>query len=199
MAKSETGKTERSTNNGPTKVAVACQGGGMHAAFALGVLKAILERVDNKPEPKFKLVGLSGTSAGALCALMAWYGLAPKKGSPGSAAEAIKKLEDFWQDFVARTGAENLLNTFTFGALKAEEIEVPLLGLSARVFGINPYAAGYNALAAFLPTLGVRKQYFDLNELLAEDMPRVEEGKRYRLEKCRHAPAGRRLGGGERS
>ena len=176
MAKSEIRKAEKSTNNGPTKVAVACQGGGMHAAFALGVLKAILERVDDKTEPRFKLVGLSGTSAGALCALMAWYGLAPKKGSPGSgtAAEAVKKLEDFWQDFVARTGAENLLNTFTFGALRAEEIEVPLLGLSARVFGINPYAAGHNALAAFLPTLGVRKQYFDLNELLAETCPALK-------------------------
>ena len=176
MAKSETRKAERSTNNGPTKVAVACQGGGMHAAFALGVLKAILDRVDDKTEPRFKLVGLSGTSAGALCALMAWYGLAPKKGSHGSgtAAEAVKKLEDFWQDFVARTGAENLLNTFTFGALRAEEIEVPLLGLSARVFGINPYAAAHNALAAFLPTLGVRMQYFDLNELLAETCPALK-------------------------
>jgi hypothetical protein len=116
----------------------------------------------------------------------------------GTAAEAIKKLEDFWLDFVARTGAENLLNTFTFGALRAEEIEVPLLGLSARVFGINPYSAGYNALAAFLPTLGVRKQYFDLNELLAETCPALKKGKRHRLEKCRHAPADRRLRGGER-
>ena len=26
------------------KVAIGCQGGGMHAAFAVGVLKAILER-----------------------------------------------------------------------------------------------------------------------------------------------------------
>ena len=176
MAKSETRKAERSTNNGPTKVAVACQGGGMHAAFALGVLKAILERVDDKTEPGFKLVGLSGTSAGALCALMAWYGLAPKKGIPGSgtAPEAIKKLEDFWQDFVARTGAENLLNLFTFGAFSAEEIEVPLLGLSARVFGVNPYGAGSNVLTAFLPGLGVRKQYFDLIELLADTCPALK-------------------------
>ena len=176
MAKSETRKAERSANNGPTKVAVACQGGGMHAAFALGVLKAILERVDDKTEPGFKLVGLSGTSAGALCALMAWYGLAPKKGIPGSgtAPEAIKKLEDFWQDFVARTGAENLLNLFTFGAFSAEEIEVPLLGLSARVFGVNPYGAGSNVLTAFLPGLGVRKQYFDLIELLADTCPALK-------------------------
>ena len=177
MANSNTRKAEGSTNAEPKKVAVACQGGGMHAAFALGVLKAILERVDDKTEPRFKLVGLSGTSAGALCALMAWYGLAPKNGIPGSgtAPEAIKKLEDFWQDFVARTGAENLLNTFTFGAFRAEEIEVPLLGLSARVFGVNPYGAGRNALAAFLPSLGVRKQYFDLDELLAETCPALKK------------------------
>jgi NTE family protein len=178
MARSETRKAERSASNGVTKVAVACQGGGMHAAFAVGVLKAILENanVDDKAESGFKLAGLSGTSAGALCALMAWYGLAPKKGNDGSgtAAEAIKKLEHFWQDFVARTGAETLLNTFTFGAFRAEELEVPLLGLSARVFGINPYAAGFNALAACLPGLGVRKQYFDLNEMLADTCPALK-------------------------
>ena len=177
MARSETKRAGRSANDGPTKVAVACQGGGMHAAFAVGVLKAILENVNDEAKHGFKLAGLSGTSAGALCALMTWYGLAPKKGVSGSGkpAEAIKKLEHFWQDFVARTGAESLLNTFTFGALKAEELEVPLLGLSARVFGINPYAAGYNALAACLPGLGVRKQYFDLIELLGDTCPALKD------------------------
>ena len=99
-----------------------------------------------------------------------------EEGEPGSgtAAEAIKKLEDFWEDFVARTGAENLLNSFTFGALRAEEIEVPVLGLSARVFGLNPYGAVYKAVAAFLPTLGVRRQYFDLEESLAETCPALK-------------------------
>ena len=158
------------------KVAVACQGGGMHAAFAVGVLKAILKRIGDKSEPGFELVGLSGTSAGALCALITWYGLAPKKESQnsGTAQEAIKKLEAFWEDFVARTGAETLLNLFAFGAFRAEEIEVPMLGLSARAFGINPYRAGYKALAACLPGLGVRRQYFDLNELLAETCPALK-------------------------
>ncbi|HZP71184.1 MAG TPA: patatin-like phospholipase family protein [Pseudolabrys sp.] len=165
MASSKTGKAD-----GSKKVAVACQGGGMHAAFAIGVLKAILERLD-KGDPGFKLAGLSGTSAGALCALMAWYGLAPKKAGPGTPREAIEKLETFWQDFVAKTEAENLLNILTFGAFRAEEIEVPVLGLSARVLGINPYRTGYKAFAACLPSLGVRKEYFDLTELLAETCP----------------------------
>src|SRR5689334_11698942 len=143
------------------KIAVACQGGGMHAAFAAGVFNEILQAYRKK---KLDLVGLSGTSAGALCALMVWYGLAPKKNADysldGAIDDAIAKLNRFWGDFVACTDAENLLNSFTFGAFRAEELEVPLLGLSARAFGLNPYAAGYNALAAFLPGIGVRKQYF---------------------------------------
>ena len=57
----------------PKKIVVGCQGGGMHAAFEVGVLKAILENIRDKNQ--FELVGLSGTSAGALCALMTWYGL----------------------------------------------------------------------------------------------------------------------------
>ncbi len=67
-----------------------------------------------------------------------------------------------------------MLNLFTFGAFSAEEIEVPLLGLSARVFGVNPYGAGSNVLTAFLPGLGVRKQYFDLIELLADTCPALK-------------------------
>jgi NTE family protein len=159
-----------------TKVAVGCQGGGMHAAFAVGVLKEILKRIGGKTEPGFELAGLSGTSAGALCALMTWYGLAPKKGFPnsGTPKEAIETLEAFWQNFVARPGTESVLNMLAFGAFKAEEIEVPLLGLSARAFGINPYRAGYKALTACLPALNVRQQYFDLDKLLAETCPALK-------------------------
>jgi NTE family protein len=53
-------------------------GGGIHASFAVGVLCEIL--TDIQKQNRFELVGLSGTSAGALCTLMVWYGLAPKNG-----------------------------------------------------------------------------------------------------------------------
>ena len=147
----------------------------MHAAFAVGVLNEILESYKKK---KFELVGLSGTSAGALCALMVWYGLAPKKGASyafdDAVDDAITKLNQFWRDFVACTGAESLLNSFTVGAYRTEELEVPWLGLSARAFGLNPYDAGYNALAAFLPGIRVRKEYFDLDVLLAQTCPALK-------------------------
>ncbi|MGA7531681.1 MAG: patatin-like phospholipase family protein, partial [Pseudolabrys sp.] len=105
------------------KVAIGCQGGGMHVAFAVGVLKAILERSKTSgQETEFELAGLSGTSAGALCALMAWYGLAPiKNGRAGSADEAIGGLERFLDNFVAITRAETVLNALTYGAIRAEE------------------------------------------------------------------------------
>jgi NTE family protein len=157
------------------RVAIGCQGGGMHAAFEVGVLTEILK--DVRDTNAIELIGLSGTSAGALCALMVWYGLAPKPGSGGSPDEAIATLNDFWQDFVARTGAETALNFLTYGAFWAEEKEFPVLGVNAPIFGINPYGALYKAFAASLPSLGVRKQYFDLEEMLAKtcrDFDRID-------------------------
>ena len=146
----------------PKKVAIGCQGGGMHAAFEVGVLTAVLERIEAETEPQFELVGLSGTSAGALCALMVWYGLEYH----GSPRKAIHQLEHFWDDFVARTGPETVLNYLTYGAFRVEESEVPVLGLYPPVFGLNPRGEIYKAVAHWLPHLGVRQRYFDLDDLL---------------------------------
>lgn len=55
----------------PTRVAIACQGGGSHTAFTAGVLKGLLREWDDE----YELVGISGTSGGAFNALAAWYGL----------------------------------------------------------------------------------------------------------------------------
>jgi NTE family protein len=159
------------------KVAVGCQGGGMHAAFEVGVLIEILKAYENQ---KFDLVGLSGTSAGALCALMTWYGLAAKNGHAGSAGEAIERLTRFWDQFVAKTGAETLLNLMTFGALRLEETEIPVLGINAPILGINPAGAIYKTVTACLPRIGVRTQYYDLEELLGTDcadFPHIEWSK----------------------
>ena len=48
-------------NDHPTRrVALALQGGGSHGAFTWGVLDRLLQ------EPAFEIVGISGTSAGAM-------------------------------------------------------------------------------------------------------------------------------------
>jgi NTE family protein len=151
------------------KVAVACQGGGIHASFAVGVLSEMLR--DIQKQNRFELVGLSGTSAGALCALMVWYGLAPKNGQAGSVPEAIDRLNRFWDTFAATKAAERLLNLVSYSAFRAQEYETPILGLNAPIFSLNPGGAISKAVFAALPPLRVRRQYFDLDELLAEACP----------------------------
>ncbi|HEY0526590.1 MAG TPA: patatin-like phospholipase family protein, partial [Stellaceae bacterium] len=73
------------------KVAIACQGGGSHAAFAAGVLRTLLGR---KYRDRFQLVALSGTSGGAMCAALAWSGLV----GGGEPDDAVERLTAFWHD-----------------------------------------------------------------------------------------------------
>ena len=68
------------------RIAIACQGGGSHTAFTAGVLKKILSQRDKT----FDIVALSGTSGGAICAALTWYGLLT-----GSENKAIEKIRDF--------------------------------------------------------------------------------------------------------
>src|SRR5215210_9073132 len=153
------------------KVAVGCQGGGMHAAFEVGVLTEILRDVADK---KFELVSLSGTSAGALCALMTWYGLAPKKSGPGSAQEAIDALERAWDAFTADTPTETVLNQLAYSAFRLQEMETPVLGLNMTGFGVNPASFVSRTITRLLPSLDVRKQYFDLMEFLEKACPEFD-------------------------
>src|SRR5262245_37583144 len=162
--------TTKTTN--AKKVAVACQGGGMHGAFTVRVLTEILHAYDQKT---FDLVGLSGTSAGAMSALMVWYGLAPKMQGANGVQAAIDQVNQAWEDFVAQPNTvETLLNRFTYQAFRAEEREIPWFGISPKVFGFNPYAAAYEALSARLPSLGVRREYFDLDAFLQNACPNFE-------------------------
>jgi len=57
---------------GQRRVVIACQGGGSHTAFTAGVLKRLLGADELAG---YQVAGLSGTSGGAVCALLAWYAL----------------------------------------------------------------------------------------------------------------------------
>src|SRR3712207_3393708 len=86
------------------KVAIACQGGGSHTAFTAGVLKRLLRAEELK---RYEVVGLSGTSGGAVCALLAWHNLLR-----GDVAEAAEALEAFWRDNSATAPHEQILNSW---------------------------------------------------------------------------------------
>jgi NTE family protein len=95
------------------RIAIACQGGGSHTAFTAGVLKRLLG--DDEARSRYEIVGLSGTSGGAICALLAWYGLAG-----GDPARPGELLDAFWSDNSATSASEQLLNSWTLwvGALQ---------------------------------------------------------------------------------
>src|SRR6201987_453548 len=68
------------------RINLALQGGGAHGAFTWGVLEQILS------DERLIIEGVSGTSAGAVNALMLVDGLIR-----GGREEAQKRLADFWR------------------------------------------------------------------------------------------------------
>src|SRR5215207_788573 len=95
----------RMTDTGRIRVAIACQGGGSHTAFTAGVLERLLGAEELAG---IEVVGLSGTSGGAVCALLAWSAL----------------LEAFWADNSATSPLEQLVNAWVMWAAKLEGLVV---------------------------------------------------------------------------
>ncbi len=148
------------------KVAIACQGGGTHAAFTWGVLTEILRTskvwsADTAGDPPFEIVALSGTSAGALCALATWYGLTPNCADPdcGTVDKAIERLDFLWTSFAATTPIEQVHNSFVQECLqlKARGVPFPESG---------PYEIYGQVALAGLALLGARPPYLGFPGLL---------------------------------
>ena len=78
------GKSEKP--KGAKRINLALQGGGAHGAFTWGVLDHLLD------DGRLAVEGISGTSAGAVNAVMLADGL-----RRGGAEEARKRLSDFWK------------------------------------------------------------------------------------------------------
>lgn len=132
------------------KVAIACQGGGSQTAFTAGVMKALFE---NHIQDHFHIVSLSGSSGGAICALLIWYAL--KKGD----TPVWKRLLDFWEDNTAQSYQEKLFNDFVIKSLElASKGIIPQYNLSPS----SPLVKTWFSMA----TQGLRQRFTDLNELL---------------------------------
>jgi NTE family protein len=106
---------------GIPRVAIACQGGGSHAAFTAGVLAELLSPAHRD---RFELMAISGTSGGAVCAGLAWAGLLA-----GGAEEAVRRLEGFWADLAPGDAFETFVNDW-----------VQLLLTLPVTANTNPYA-----------------------------------------------------------
>jgi NTE family protein len=153
------------------RVAVACQGGGTHAAFTWGVLTEILATAQAWDEDPgggdtVEVVALSGTSAGALCALAGWYGLTPNDADPscGSADAAIERLDHLWTSFAARTPTETLHN----------QVAAAILEMRSKGFPVatgSPYALPQRLAMRALAASGARPEYLGFAPLLADLAP----------------------------
>ena len=101
-------------------VAIACQGGGSHTAFTAGVLRELFAEMPSK----YNVVGISGTSGGAACAALAWYGHVHPDEDPG------ELLEGFWDDLAASSPLHRAMNNLVRWSLQLQRAGVPIPDVS---------------------------------------------------------------------
>ena len=113
--------SETESDDGVTRVAIACQGGGSHTAFTAGVLRTLLAEWDDDHE----LVGISGTSGGAFNALAVWYGLVT-----GDEDDASELLDSLWDDLAASSPQDRWTNEVLTGTSRLESAGYPIPSVS---------------------------------------------------------------------
>jgi NTE family protein len=92
-------------HSGRRRIALGLQGGGAHGAFTWGALDRLLE------EPTLEIVGISGTSAGAMNAAVMADGL--RRGGPQQARVALR---NYWEAVGQIPGLASLIGPQTLGA-----------------------------------------------------------------------------------
>src|SRR4051794_22397737 len=132
------------------RVAIACQGGGSHTAFTAGALTGLLGATELE---EYDIVAISGTSGGAICALLAWTALLQQEPH-----QAGPLLEGFWADNAASTPMEALVNPMVLWVSSLQN-----LGLLPLV---SPYDIPVDGLGQFRKLL---ERWVDFDRL---DPPR---------------------------
>ncbi len=145
-------KTSKTTK---TKIAIACQGGGSQTAFTAGVLSSFFE---NKVHLKKQIVGLSGTSGGAVCAALAWFGLL--KAAQGDKTPIQKRIIEFWEDIMAKLPPESYFDKFA-----SEMMRLVGKGVLPH-FEISPDSASSEMFMSSLSSMLPRPFFTDLKAAL---------------------------------
>lgn len=112
------------------KIALALQGGGAHGAFTWGVLDRMLQ------EPNIDIIGVTGTSAGAMNAVVLADGLLR-----GGAEGARERLRMFWESIGAMPGFGSLLWPLSGSDAAAVHLEQtpPYLAWDLVARNLSPY------------------------------------------------------------
>jgi NTE family protein len=144
------------TEGAERRVAIACQGGSSHTAFTAGVLSRLLGTGELDG---YRVVGLSGTSGGAVCALLTWSALVG-----GEPRDARTLLEGFWRDNSASSPAEVAVNAWLVWVSTLQSVGV--------LPSVSPYDVPVSGLDQFRELLG---RWVDFQRI------EVDEGGRHPL------------------
>lgn len=163
------------------KIAIACQGGGIHGAFGYGVLEAILREAewvaaDGSTAVPFEIVALSGTSSGALNAFMVWYGLLSRPQAPFANARAV--LKGLWDTFQVQKSGEWGLNAFAQFLYRWQELGLHLRSPAPPLMHewlTMPMLRNWSALEKLLAPNGdlgeIRPEFYEFKKILQTCAP----------------------------
>ena len=174
------------------KIAIACQGGGIHGAFTCGVLNRLLKAKedeengigDTRCQRRFEIYGVSGTSAGALNAFMVWYGMMLKDGQKGGYAAAREAVNNLWNTFQVRKNGEWGINLLGQQAYQLQDFGIDIRPQYPPYFSdwlawaLRQWSTVENLIAPKVDFGEVRPEFYDFASLLrtcAPEFPRIQE------------------------
>lgn len=141
-----------------TRIAIAIQGGAANTAFAAGALRTLFEEGVHE---RFRIVSLSGSSAGAITAALAWSALLLGDTDPW------RRVDAFWRDRMAVTPDERAWNERLLATLEdADAVRLPAVHVDRR----SPLVAAMYGLSL----RGLRPDFVDLQRLLQRHLDFAE-------------------------
>ena len=140
------------------KIALACQGGGSQTAFTAGALKTLCQaRIGDA----FDVVGISGTSGGAVCATLLWYAF--MKGE----RPVWDRMMAFWKENTAQGPVEHAINKFI-----VESVRMVNSGMMPTL-QLSPSSPAMQSAMQFM-TSGQRMGFSDFRGLLESHLDFAE-------------------------
>jgi len=141
------------------RIAIACQGGGSQCAFVAGALNKLLS---HGVQHRYRIVGLSGTSGGAITAALGWVGLLRQ--AHGDPAPVGRGIIDCWKDLSARTPLEIGLDAF--GTMMVRLVEHGVLPSIAS----SPSSPRFQLMTQAIAKMIGRPEFTDLRALLVKHL-----------------------------
>jgi NTE family protein len=145
------------------RIAIACQGGGSQCAFVAGALNALFE---SGVQDRYDIVGLSGTSGGAITASVAWFGLLERAAGDGTSIGA--RILACWKDLSAQTPQEIALDRLSVELVRAGE-----RGLFPT-WAVSPSSRNFQMWSRATAMMIARPEFTDLHALLVKHIDFAE-------------------------